>query len=41
MGIKQRIADNTFGDVLLWLVVSELVACLRQRGQGRKPDGGI
>lgn len=31
MGIKQRIADNTFGDILQWLVVGELMACL-QRG---------
>ena len=29
MGIKQRIADNTFGDILPWLVVGELVACLK------------
>lgn len=29
MGIKKRIADNTFGDILPWLVVSELVACLQ------------
>ena len=41
MGIKQRIADNTFGDILAWLVVGELVACLRRGVKAEARRGNL
>ena len=41
MGIKQRIADNTFGDILPWLVVGELVACLHRGVKAEARRGNL
>lgn len=40
-GIKQRIADNTFGDILPWLVVGELVACLHRGVKAEARRGNL
>lgn len=41
MGIKQRIADNTFGNILPWLVVEELVACLHRGVKAEARRGNL
>ena len=41
MGIKKRIADNTFGDILPWLVVGELVACMHRGVKAEHRRGNL
>ncbi len=41
MGIEKRISDNTFGNILSWLPVGELVACLQTMVKAEHRRGNL